>query len=333
MEGTIQLVHGDGGKYTKDLIKEVFYHYYKNDILLEGLDAAILPKQVGPMAFTTDSFVVKPLFFPGGDIGKLSICGTLNDLVVSGAEPLYLSASFVIEEGFSLQNLEKIVRSMGEECNDYGVKIVTGDTKVVEKGSVDGLFINTAGIGKVLENYYVKPIEQGDNIIVTGSIGEHGTAIAVKRYELKVKGDIKSDCAALPPLQEALKENYDAIKIMRDPTRGGLATVLQEFCELSGLGVHLWEDQLPIREEVAAVNKILGLDPLYLACEGRMVLVVRKAHTQKILEKIRMIEQGKGASIIGTFVEEPKEMVFIENYFGGMRRLPPLETGLFPRIC
>lgn len=333
MEGVIKLVHGDGGEHTKRLIQDVFYRYFENDLLLNGQDAVVLPRQEEKLAFTTDSFVVKPLFFSGGNIGKLSVCGTINDLVVSGAEPLYLSVGFIIEEGFKLQSLEEIVKSMGEECHTYGVRIVTGDTKVVEKGSMDGVFINTAGIGKVLKDYRIKTIEPGDNIIISGSIGEHGTTIAVERYGLKVRGNIKSDCATLSPFLEVLKENLQDVKIIRDPTRGGLATVLHEFSELCGLGVHLWEDKLPIREEVSAVCQILGLDPLYLACEGRMVLVVKEVHTDRILQAIHSLEQGKEAKVIGTFTAEPKNSVLIENYFGGKRRLPPLETSILPRIC
>ena len=333
MEGVIKLVHGDGGEHTKRLIQDVFYRYFENDLLLNGQDAVVLPRHEEKLAFTTDSFVVKPLFFSGGNIGKLSVCGTINDLVVSGAEPLYLSVGFIIEEGFKLQSLEEIVKSMGEECRTYGVRIVTGDTKVVEKGSMDGVFINTAGIGKVLKDYHIKTVEPGDNIIISGSIGEHGTTIAVERYGLKVRGDIKSDCASLSPFLEVLKENLQDVKIIRDPTRGGLATVLHEFCGLCGLGVHLWEDKLPVREEVSAVSQILGLDPLYLACEGRMVLVVNEVHTDRILQAIHSLEQGKEAKVIGTFTAEPKNLVLIENYFGGKRRLPPLETSILPRIC
>ena len=333
MNEVIKLIHGDGGQHTKILIEKLFYKYFNNNILLKEQDAATFSVVQGKMAFTTDSFVVKPLFFSGGNIGKLAVCGTVNDLVVSGAKPLYLSAGFIIEEGFSMQILEEIVKAMGKTCLECGVKIVTGDTKVVEKGSVDGIFINTSGIGYITNEYEVKPIEAGDKIIVTGGIGEHGTTIGVERYGLKVKGDFKSDCAALVPFIEKLKEHFSSIKIMRDPTRGGLATVLHEFSSLCKLGIHLVEEDIPISESVRAINKLLGFDPLYMACEGRMVLVVKDSEVLKILNIIQSIDQGEGARIIGEFVEEPNQNIFIENSFGGKRIVSPLEGSILPRIC
>ena len=333
MNEVIKLSHGDGGKYTQRLIQQLFYKYFNNGLLLQGQDAAVLPATEGKMAFTTDSFVVKPLFFSGGNIGKLAVCGTINDLIVSGAKPFYLSAGFIIEEGFSMQSLEEITKSMGEVCRICGVNIVTGDTKVVEKGAVDGIFINTSGIGQVVNGYDIKPIEAGDRIIVTGGIGEHGTTIALERYDIKVKGNFTSDCAALYPFIEVLKEHYTAIKIMRDPTRGGLATLLHEFAVLAGLGIHLIEGHIPIREEVKVANQLLGLDPLYMACEGRMVLVVKECEAQKILEIIKTIEPGKEARIIGEFVKKPQDTIIIENSFGGKRILSALEGPMLPRIC
>ena len=333
MSEMIKLIHGDGGKYTKMLIEQLFYKHFNNNILLQEQDSATFIAVQGKMAFTTDSFVVKPLFFSGGNIGKLAVCGTVNDLAVSGAKPFYLSVGFIIEEGFSMEILEEIVKSMGETCLECGAKIVTGDTKVVEKGSVDGIFINTSGIGYITNRYEVKPIEIGDKIIVTGGIGEHGTTIAVERYGIKVKGDYKSDCAPLFPFIEKLKEHLSSIKIMRDATRGGLATVLHEFSSLCRLGIHLMEEEIPISESVKGINKLLGLEPLYMACEGRMVLVVKEAEATKILNIIQSIDQGKGARIIGKFVKESNQNIFIENNFGGKRILPPLEGSMLPRIC
>lgn len=333
MNEVIKLSHGDGGKHTQILIQQLFYKYFNNKLLLQGQDAATLPLIEGKMAFTTDSFVVKPLFFSGGNIGKLAVCGTINDLVVSGAKPLYLSAGFIIEEGFSMQSLRSIVKSMEEVCVESGVNIVTGDTKVVEKGAVDGIFINTSGIGRIINGYEIKAIEVGDRIIVTGGIGEHGTTIALQRYDIKVKGDFSSDCAALYPFIEELKEQFTSIKIMRDPTRGGLATVLHEFSSLYGLGIHLIEEDIPISEGVRVVNQLLGLDPLYMACEGRMVLVVKEAEAEKVLEIIKSMKQGKEARIIGEFVKDPQDTIFIENYFGGKRILAPLDGNMLPRIC
>ena len=333
MNEVIKLIHGDGGKHTQMLIKQLFYKYFNNKLLFQEQDATVFPGIKGKMAFTTDSFVVKPLFFLGGNIGKLAVCGTVNDLVVSGAKPLYLSAGFIIEEGLSMEILEEIVKSMGEVCLQCGANIVTGDTKVVEKGGVDGIFINTSGIGSITNGYEIKPIEAGDQIIVTGNIGDHGTTIAANRYDIKVKGDFKSDCAPLYQFIEKLKEHFTSIKIMRDPTRGGLATVLYEFSLICKLGIHLIEEEIPISESVKVINKLLGLDPLYMACEGRMVLVVKESEVQNVLKTIQSIDQGKEARIIGIFVEEPKDTIFIENYFGGKRILAPLEGNMLPRIC
>jgi hydrogenase expression/formation protein HypE len=282
MNEVIKLIHGDGGRHTKILIEKLFYKHFNNNILLKEQDAATFKVVQGKMAFTTDSFVVKPLFFSGGNIGKLAVCGTVNDLSVSGAIPLYLSASFIIEEGFSMKTLEEIVKSMGQASLECGIKIVTGDTKVVEKRSVDGVFINTSGIGYIASGYEVKSIDPGDKIIVTGPIGEHGTTIAVERYNIEVKGDFESDCAALSPFIEKLKEHFSSIKIMRDATRGGLATVLHEFSSLCNLGIHLIEEDIPVSESVKAINNLLGLNPLYMACEGRMVLVVKDSEALKI---------------------------------------------------
>jgi hydrogenase expression/formation protein HypE len=333
MKEVIKLIHGDGGKHTKILIEKLFYKHFNNNILLKEQDAATFPVLQRKMAFTTDSFVVKPLFFSGGNIGKLAVCGTVNDLAVSGAKPLYLSAGFIIEEGFSLELLEEIVKSMGQTCIECGVMIVTGDTKVVEKGSVDGVFINTSGIGYIVNEYKVKPIKPGDKIIVTGDIGEHGTTIAVERYDLKVKGEFESDCAALFPFIEKLKDDFTSIKIMRDATRGGLATVLHEFSSLCNLGIHLNEDAIPVSESVKAINNLLGLDPLYMACEGRMVLVTKESEALEILNIIQSASQGKGARIIGEFTSEFNKDIFIENNFGGKRILSPLEGSMLPRIC
>lgn len=333
MNEVIKLIHGDGGRHTKILIEKLFYKHFNNNILLQEQDAATFKVVQGKMAFTTDSFVVKPLFFSGGNIGKLAVCGTVNDLSVSGAIPLYLSASFIIEEGFSMKTLEEIVKAMGQASLECSIKIVTGDTKVVEKGSIDGVFINTSGIGYITNGYEVKSIEAGDKIIVTGLIGEHGTTIAVERYGLKVKGDFKSDCEALYPFIEKLKEHFISIKIMRDATRGGLATVLHEFSSLCNLGIHLIEKDIPVSESVKAINNLLGLDPLYMACEGRMVLVVKESEALKILNIIQSITQGKEARIIGEFVEESNQNLLIENSFGGKRILAPLDGNMLPRIC
>jgi hydrogenase expression/formation protein HypE len=333
MKEVVRLVHGDGGVRTKCLIEDIFYKFFQNELLLEGQDAAVFPIDKGRLAYTTDSYVVNPFLFEGGNIGKLAACGTINDLVVSGAKPLYLSAGFIIEEGFPMDTLSYIAKSMGEVCKEAGVRIITGDTKVVDKGGVDGIFINTSGIGSMISEYRIKPIEAEDKIIVTGNIGDHGTTIAIERYQLKVKSAIQSDCASLYVFLEELKNHLSFIKIMRDPTRGGLATVLHEFSAMSRLGIRLMEDWIPIQESVRSVNEILGLDPLYMACEGRMVIVVDKKSAEDILRKIQSTEQGKDARIIGEFVSEPMNVVYSENSYGGKRIIPLLEESMLPRIC
>lgn len=334
MENTVELIHGNGGKDTDLLIKEIFYKHFNNDLLINSLDATVFEVNQGKLAFTTDSFVVKPLFFSGGDIGKLAVCGTINDLVVSGAYPKYISCGFIIEEGFKIDLLEQVAQSMGKICKKTGVKIVTGDTKVVEKGSVDGLFINTSGIGIINKRYEQKPIKEGDKVIVTGGIGEHGTIIAIQRYEMKVKANLKSDCMPLNKVLEKLEKYADYIKLMKDPTRGGLATALNEIAEFSGVGIHLKEEQIPIKKEVLSVNQLIGLDPLYLACEGRMILVVDKKECESVLKEIRQCEGCEDSAIIGSFVKsEIKSIVFMETFIGGKRIIGPLEGAMLPRIC
>ncbi|HEX3021255.1 MAG TPA: hydrogenase expression/formation protein HypE [Lachnospiraceae bacterium] len=331
----IQLAHGNGGKDTEVLLHELFYRYFGNPTLLHSLDAACFSIN-GRVAYTTDSFVVKPLFFSGGDIGKLAVCGTINDLVVSGAKPLYLSCGFILEEGLEIELLERIVESMSSACKAANVLIVTGDTKVVEKGSVDKIFINTSGIGIVNDGYEQKQIGEGDRILITGGIGEHGTTIGVERYRLNVKGDIRSDCMSLDRILDALVKNnhLKAIKLMKDPTRGGVATVLNEIAQYANIGVHLMEKDIPIRQEIAGVNQILGLEPLYLANEGRMLLVVEEGACDDILHSIRSCDGCEGAAVIGRFtVATNGPIVLIENQFGGKRILPLLEGEMLPRIC
>jgi len=327
----VELLHGDGGKYTSQLVKEVFYNNYGNSILLEDADSAIIKFQGEAMAFTTDSFIVKPIFFRGGDIGKLAICGTINDLTVSGAIPLYLSVGFIIEEGFPISQLKNIAVSMRNVCKEANVKIITGDTKVVEKGSAEGIFINTSGVG-LINGFKSKEIIEGDHILITGTIAEHGTAIAVDRYNLDVKGDIKSDCAPLCRLLSCLYKYKDKIKLMKDPTRGGIGEVLNEIAARSDLGIHLFENEIPIRKEVKWVNEMLGLDPLYLASEGRMLIVAENSVSRDIIIDLKKTCSCNNASIIGTFTREC-QLVYIENLLGGKRILNPLDYHMLPRIC
>lgn len=333
MKEKIKLAHGDGGKYTNELIKDIFYKHFNNSILISGIDSALFSTRDGTMAFTTDSFVVKPLFFSGGNIGKLAVCGTINDLSVAGAKPLYLSTGFIIEEGFFIETLDLIVSEMAKQCELSKVKIVTGDTKVVPRGSADGLFINTAGVGIIQNNYEMKEIQVGDKIIITGNIGQHGTAITLARYNIDVKGDIKSDCASVYEIVDDLKEYYTYIKIMKDPTRGGLATILNEMSDISGLSIKLMEENIPISKEVMGVNKMLGLDPLYMACEGRVVLVVKSEAADEILYRLQKLDECRDSSIIGSFIDNSEQLVYMENSFGGKRILNNLEGEMLPRIC
>lgn len=328
---SIELIHGDGGKYTGELIEELFYRSFKNDILLQDMDSALFDVDKGKLAFTTDSFIVNPIFFRGGDIGKLAVCGTVNDLTVCGAYPLCLSAGFIIEEGFPLEKLQRIVDSMGNTCKQANVKIVTGDTKVVPKGKIDGVFINTSGIG-IVKEYTPKKIQAGDSIIITGTIGEHGTAIAVDRYNLKIEGNIESDCAPLNYLLDCLEKYEESIKLMKDPTRGGIGEILNEISKKSKLGVHIFEKNIPIREEVQGINEMLGINPLYLASEGRMILVVESTEAEKIKEELEKECGCVNARIIGHFTDT-KEFVYIENGFGGKRILGSLDMQMLPRIC
>lgn len=334
MENMVTLRHGDGGKYTNSLIRDIFYKYFDNELLINSLDAAVFEVNKGRLAFTTDSFIVKPLFFRGGDIGKLAVCGTINDLAAAGAKPLYLSCAVLIEEGFDMGLLGKIAESIGNTCIKSGVKIITGDTKVVEKGSVDGIYINTSGIGVVQGEYNPKPIKEGDQIIITGGIAEHGTTIAVERYQINVKGKLQSDCMPLHKIVEKLQKHLKSIKIMKDPTRGGLATALNEIAENSKIGINLVEEAIPIADEIKSVNELLGLDPLYLACEGRMIIVVEEEKSREVIEEIRSLEGCEDAAIIGNFAYcGIKHRVLMETFIGGKRVIGPLDGNMLPRIC
>lgn len=333
MENTVILKCGDGGKYTNSLINEVFYKHFGNELLFNSMDAAVFEMNKGHLAFTTDSFVVKPLFFRGGDIGKLAVCGTINDLSSAGAKPLFLSLAFIIEEGFDIRTLTKIAESIGDTCKKTGVKIITGDTKVVEKGSVDGIFINTSGIGAVLEEYNPKPVNEGDSIIITGGIAEHGTTIAIERYKINIDGNIQSDCMPLNNIIQKLQRNLKYIKLMKDPTRGGLATALNEIAEKVNMGIVLKEEAIPISKEIKSINEMLGLDPLYLACEGRMIIVAEKQKGKDLLEEIKCLKGYEDAAIIGNFSSGIKNNVLIETVIGGRRIIGPLEENLLPRIC
>ncbi|BAK97917.1 hydrogenase formation protein HypE [Oscillibacter valericigenes Sjm18-20] len=332
MKGKVTLRHGDGGLHTNRLIRDIFFRHFDNEILTGYQDAAIFSTGTGRLAFTTDSFVVKPIFFPGGDIGKLAVSGTVNDLTAAGAVPLYLSAGFVIEEGFELEKLDQIAASMSRTCKLAGAQIVTGDTKVVEKGLVDGVYINTSGIGRVHKCFHPRQITTGDEIILTGTIAEHGTAILLERYDLGLQSEIASDCRPLSEIIPALGDHIKHIKLMRDPTRGGIATALCEIAESQHIGALIEEENLQIRPSVGAVHELLGTDPLYFASEGRMILVVQKGCGMEIVNILKSHESCRDAERIGAF-DEARSKVCLRTTLGGERILSMLENQMISRIC
>jgi hydrogenase expression/formation protein HypE len=333
----ILLGHGSGGKLSHELIDSLFTKHFSNPILEQQSDSAIIPFNGSHLAFTTDSFVVDPIFFPGGNIGNLAIAGTVNDLAVSGATPLYLSVGFIIEEGFSFADLEKIVVSMTDYAGKAGIKIVTGDTKVVDKGKCDKVFINTSGIG-ILNTKYTEissgsGIKPGDKIIINGSIGDHGMAIMASRNELNIHTHISSDCACLNHMiADALKVS-NGIRFMRDATRGGIGTVLSELVKGNDFGIRINEDKLTIHENVRGLCELLGFDPLYVANEGKVIIVVDSKYADKVLESIKNSPTGKEASIIGEITEDHKGMCWLKTVVGGKRIIDMLSGQQLPRIC
>ncbi|MCK4245505.1 MAG: hydrogenase expression/formation protein HypE [Candidatus Omnitrophica bacterium] len=338
----ILLAHGGGGKLMHRLIKELFQEKFANEILDELSDSAIvkfLPKNDSSLCFTTDSYVVNPLFFPGGDIGKLAICGTINDLAVVGAKPRYISCALIIEEGLEYEVLKRITESMAKIAQDEDVKIVTGDVKVVEKHSADKLFINTAGLGlRKKINLGKKAITAGDKIIINGSIGEHGLAILAARGEFNFQARISSDCAPLTNLiQKIINLRQSAaickIKFMRDPTRGGLATTLNEIAGGMNFGILINEKDIPIKEEVKAACELLGFDPLYIANEGKVVVIVSAKDSEVVLKAMRQDSLGKESQIIGEVIKDPIGKVIMKTKIGGSRIIDMLVGDQLPRIC
>lgn len=332
MDEIISLDYGSGGKKTARLIEKLILPRLDNPALRELGDGAIVSGGE-KLVFSTDSFVVSPLFFPGGDIGKLSVCGTVNDLSMCGAEPKYLSCSFIIEEGFPFSQLERIVASMAAQCEKAGVQIVTGDTKVVEKGRGDGIYINTAGIG-VLRHPGLSPgnIRPGDKVLVSGFVGDHGTAVMLARNQM-MQGEIASDCAALNGLTEAILTAAPGVRVLRDPTRGGVATTLNEFVEGTALGIELEEAQIPVRPQVQAACNMLGLDPLYCANEGKLLAVAAPEDADKVLAAMRGHELGAHAAVIGEVTEHYPGKLTLRTAFGGSRVLQKLSGAQLPRIC
>lgn len=334
MEDRILLAHGSGGTLSHDLIEKSFVSALGNPILNKLDDSAVF-ELCGRLAFTTDSYTVSPIFFPGGDIGKLAICGTVNDLAMSGATPLYLSLSFIIEEGLPTAELEQIVNSICQAINEAKVHIITGDTKVVNRGAADKLFINTSGVGIVPAGVDISGVnaKPGDKVILSGSLGEHGIAILSKRQGLEFNVPVESDCAPLNRLVAEMLAVSANLHCLRDPTRGGLATTLNEFAQQSNVGIKIEEDNLPVNEAVQAACELLGFDPLHMANEGKLVAVVASSDTDKILAKMRHNRYGREATIIGEIVKEHPGRVIMKTRLGSSRIVDMPVGELLPRIC
>lgn len=333
--GRIDMTHGSGGRAMAQLIEELFLAAFDNDWLRAANDQACFAVQGGRMVMATDSHVVSPLFFPGGDIGCLSVHGTVNDVAMSGAKPLYLSASFILEEGFPLADLKRIVESMAHAAREAGVPIVTGDTKVVEQGKGDGVFITTTGVGVVPAGVNISGdrARPGDAILVSGTLGDHGVAIMAQRESLGFETTIQSDTAALHELVARMVEAVPDIHALRDPTRGGLATTLNEIARQSGVGMMLREEALPVRQEVEAACEFLGLDPLYVANEGKLICICAPEHAEALLAVMRAHPLGREAAHIGSVHADPHHFVQMETGFGGKRIVDWLTGEQLPRIC
>ena len=331
MAETITLDHVEVGEATAELVRELFIRHLGGPTVLQ--DAAVL-KGSDRIAFTTDTFVVRPLFVPGGDIGRLAVAGTVNDLAVMGAEPKYLSAGFILEEGLELAALERVVISMAETATEAGVIVVTGDTKVVPRGDADGLFINTSGVGLISNgiDLSVADCRPGDAVIISGPVGDHGAAVVIARGEFGIEGELCSDCQPVADLAGALLRAVPDVRCMRDPTRGGLATTLVEIAQASDGGIEVREDDIPIRRAVRATCDLLGFDPLYMACEGRLLAVVPANSAGRALETLRAHQRGEDAAFIGTVCDD-RTGVVLETSAGGARPLIALRGSQLPRIC
>ena len=338
-KGRVDMSHGAGGKAMAQLIAELFARHLGNEYLAQGNDGALLPIGMtateGRLVMATDCHVVSPLFFPGGDIGCLSVHGTINDVAVMGATPLYLSAGFILEEGFPLADLERIVKSMAQAAKEAGVPIVTGDTKVVEQGKGDGVFICTTGVGivKVGEDFSGDRARPGDVILLSGTIGDHGMAIMSQRESLAFESPIVSDTAALHTLIGAMRESGACIRVLRDPTRGGVATTLNEIAKQSGVGMLLDERAIPVQPAVAAACEFLGLDPLYVANEGKLLAICASEDEERLLAAMRAHPLGQHAARIGTAHPDPHHFVQMTTAFGGKRIVDWLSGEQLPRIC
>jgi len=333
--GTVNMSHGSGGRAMTQLIDQIFMHYFDNELLRQQNDQAAFNVPAGRMVISTDAHVIAPLFFPGGDIGSLSVHGTINDVCMSGATPLYLSAAFILEEGLALSELEKIVISMAKASREADVPIVTGDTKVVEKGHGDGVFITTTGIGIIPDGINISGERAcpGDVIILSGSIGDHGMAVLSSRENLSFETTLQSDSAALHNLVKLMVEVAPAIHCLRDPTRGGLATTLNELAQQSSVGMLINEKEIPIKPAVIGACELLGLDPLYVANEGKLICICDAADAEKLLSAMQANSLGRDAAIIGKVVSDQHHMVQMQTAFGGSRIVDWLASEQLPRIC
>ncbi|MCS7254639.1 MAG: hydrogenase expression/formation protein HypE [Armatimonadota bacterium] len=329
----VTLAHGGGGRQMHELIKLVFLPAFANEMLSPLSDSAIGNFDGYKIAITTDAFVVSPIEFPGGDIGKLSVCGTVNDLSVAGARPIWLCASFIVEEGLPIETLERIANSMRHAAIEAGVSIVAGDTKVVGKGACDKLFIVTSGVGVVQADLNAKHIREGDVVIVNGYVGDHGIAVMSKREGLGFETEVESDCAPLWSLVESLLYGCKTLRCLKDPTRGGLATALHELAEAASVCIEIDEDAIPIRPSVLTACELLGIDPLYVANEGKLVAIVSRDEAEVALSIMRSHPLGKHASIIGRVIAEPKGQLVIRTTIGSRRLVEPFSGEQLPRIC
>ena len=332
---SVQMAHGGGGRLTHQLIEQMFFKQFKNDILEQAHDGAFLTMTSKNIAFTTDSFVINPIFFPGGNIGELAVNGTINDLVCCGAKPLYISIAFIIEEGFPMEELWQVVQSIKHAVDSAGVKIVTGDTKVVEKGKGDKIYINTTGIGEVYPDISISPqnAKPGDVIIINGNIADHGIAIMSNREGLAFETVIKSDTAALNHMMDGVFEKCKKIHVLRDPTRGGLASTLNEIALSSRVGITLFEDQLPVKEEVRGACEILGFDPLYVANEGKILIILPEEEALSVLESLRLHKFGRDCAIIGRITNTDPGLVKLKTIIGTTRMVDMISGEQLPRIC
>lgn len=331
----VMLAHGGGGKLTKQLIDRMFLPLFENVFLRQGHDGALLPAIDGELAMTTDSFVVDPIFFPGGDIGDLAVNGTVNDLICCGAEPLYISLAFILEEGFLLDDLWKIVQSIARSAKTAGVQIVTGDTKVVEKGKGDKIFINTTGIGRILPGLDIAPqrCSKGDAVIINGNIGDHGITIMSEREELAFESNIKSDTQALKDMMLDVFRLRPGIHVLRDPTRGGVASALNEICLASDTGIRLYENLLPVSDGVRGACEVMGLDPLYIANEGKILVILPEEDAAEVVSIMQKHAAGAKSRIIGSVNDQYPGLLHLETTIGSTRIIDMISGEQLPRIC